>query len=545
MQRQYIGARYVPIFADPIEWDNQRSFEPLTIVTYLGASYTSKKNVPSGVKPTDNEYWVLTGNYNAQIEEYRLETEKVKTSLNNITLYGKTCAFFGDSITYGTMPNDTRANKPYPTIFGELMGCTIKNYAKNGASMCSLYSGENNLENQLKNSDLSNVDHVFICFGENDFNTREPLGSMNYGTQDFNTFYGAMVSACKYIQSNGKESVNIHFISTLYSGTYYTNRIMSNGYPCTVGTYGEAVKKFCNYNNVSYIDLTSSCYKSRYTYQNMSGGSVHLTENGYTNIGYTLSQTFSGSSAVEMKYNGENIISRWLFKNSSVDLIGATDNGVTLSFNQGNKVQKSKTNLGIRKGYVKIKGHIYCNITNYTKIGDKNVALEIRINNKLIGVLWDVFVGSSYDFEIDCYSDTYNGELEISANVDYDNFLMNVLNLEIIPESSANGKISKHIKVTPLDSKLFSNYYSELSYDDNGTMCNIVFRGVLSKEISGVTNLFNIPMCNNLQNTNYAFTGLVQTVPNAFQYDTNTGLIKTFANGSTGNEIRFSVTLPV
>lgn len=141
--------------------------------------------------------------------------------------------------------------------------------------------------------------------------------------------------------------------------------------------------------------------------------------------------------------------------------------------------------------------------------------------------------------------DSYSGELEISANVDYDNFLMNVLNLEIIPESSANGKISKHINITPLDTELFSKYSSELSYNDNGTMCNIAFRGVLNKEISGSTNLFNVPMCNDIENASYAFTGLVQTVPSAFQYNTSDGLIKTFANGSTGNEIRFCVTLPV
>lgn len=76
MTRQYVGARYVPKFADPIEWDNQRSFEALTIVNYLGASYTSKKPVPAGILPTNNEYWALTGNYNAQVQEYLEEVKK-------------------------------------------------------------------------------------------------------------------------------------------------------------------------------------------------------------------------------------------------------------------------------------------------------------------------------------------------------------------------------------------------------------------------------------------------------------------------------------
>ena len=83
MNRQYIGARYVPKFADPIAWDKANSYEALTIVTYLNNSYTSKKPVPANTEITDTEYWVVTGNYNAQVEEYRQETEKVKEDINN------------------------------------------------------------------------------------------------------------------------------------------------------------------------------------------------------------------------------------------------------------------------------------------------------------------------------------------------------------------------------------------------------------------------------------------------------------------------------
>lgn len=71
--RQYIGARYVPKFADPVEWVKEKSYEALTIVTYLNNSYTSKKSVPVNTEITDTNYWVITGNYNAQVEQYRQE----------------------------------------------------------------------------------------------------------------------------------------------------------------------------------------------------------------------------------------------------------------------------------------------------------------------------------------------------------------------------------------------------------------------------------------------------------------------------------------
>lgn len=70
---QYIGARYVPLFAEPIEWDKTKQYEPLTIVTHEGNSYTSRQFVPTGIEITNETFWALTGNYNAQIEQYRKE----------------------------------------------------------------------------------------------------------------------------------------------------------------------------------------------------------------------------------------------------------------------------------------------------------------------------------------------------------------------------------------------------------------------------------------------------------------------------------------
>lgn len=77
--RQYIGARYVPIFGrkgeTSIQWDNSAPYEPLTVVLYQGNSYTSRQYVPEGVEITNEAFWALTGNYNAQIEAYRQEVQ--------------------------------------------------------------------------------------------------------------------------------------------------------------------------------------------------------------------------------------------------------------------------------------------------------------------------------------------------------------------------------------------------------------------------------------------------------------------------------------
>lgn len=81
--REYIGARYVPIFASPLEWDQTKTYEPLTIVLYQGNSFTSRQYVPAGIGIDNTAYWAQTGNYNAQVEQYRAEVETYDDRITN------------------------------------------------------------------------------------------------------------------------------------------------------------------------------------------------------------------------------------------------------------------------------------------------------------------------------------------------------------------------------------------------------------------------------------------------------------------------------
>lgn len=82
---QYIGSRYVPLLADPVEWSSAKAYEPLTIVTHEGNSYTSRQYVPVGIDIANETFWALTGNYNAQIELYRRETVQAVEDARQIT----------------------------------------------------------------------------------------------------------------------------------------------------------------------------------------------------------------------------------------------------------------------------------------------------------------------------------------------------------------------------------------------------------------------------------------------------------------------------
>ena len=116
--RQYIGARYVPIFGrkgeESIEWDNSAPYEPLTIVLYQGNSYTSRQFVPVGVEITNQEFWAITGNYNAQVELYRQEVRNL-LPYDETPTEGSTKAVTSDGIKKAIADETTRATEAEKT----------------------------------------------------------------------------------------------------------------------------------------------------------------------------------------------------------------------------------------------------------------------------------------------------------------------------------------------------------------------------------------------------------------------------------------------
>lgn len=91
---KYIGMRYVPKFHkfddNTCEWSSLKAsnieFEHLEIVTYEGNSYTSTKAVPMGIDIGNREFWVETGNYNAQLQEYINRVDTLQNEQYNIYL---------------------------------------------------------------------------------------------------------------------------------------------------------------------------------------------------------------------------------------------------------------------------------------------------------------------------------------------------------------------------------------------------------------------------------------------------------------------------
>ena len=189
--REYVGARYVPLFADPLQWSNTRTYEPLTIVVNQGNSYTSRQFVPTGIDISNEDFWALTGNYNAQVESYRKEVEALKEStekgFSDIRAYvaqevDTTAVYIGNSYTDGVGG----------TSSGGLFGQTSKmfknafKYTSSGAGFLTTESFNDLLNKAIQDTKVTNseVTHLILIGAWGDSRSLAELGATNWIKQE-------------------------------------------------------------------------------------------------------------------------------------------------------------------------------------------------------------------------------------------------------------------------------------------------------------------------------------------------------------------------
>lgn len=246
---QYVGARYVPKFSDPITWQGGKSYEALTIVTYNNDSYTSKIPVPANIgNPADNpDYWVLTGNYNSQVEEYRKATEEVKNSLDtkakristpeNYGAIGDGVADDYQAIQSAIDNNDvvildgTKTylvnTTPYVSHSGFMLvgnGAKIK---KSDGHTTAFYIGTDNSD--IQNVIISNVEFI----GNNNLTNDFPVIRVTV-TNDSHFIYNLLFENCIIHDTNGY-GIGLYNDSTTAS---HLRATVSNCYLYNIGGVG-------------------------------------------------------------------------------------------------------------------------------------------------------------------------------------------------------------------------------------------------------------------------------------------------------------------
>lgn len=302
-QRQYVGARYVPKFANPIEWNQNAAYEALTIVTYLGSSYTSKIPVPAGTDILNKQYWVLTGNYNAQVEEYRKAVQDLTDYLpksheyKNVKDYGAV----GDGVTDDTAAiqaaiNDKSKNttffpKGVYLVKGIEVFATTHLIGCGEASMIKLYPGLTKADSITDSSGFkfNGVPVIYNSYNES------PLYSIiieNIGVDG-----NGAAQTSEFITGGNSSGIYINNVTRLTLRNVTVRNAVNHG----------ICLKMVNNSNISNIKCLNSGYGMKVTGQNVDGGDgiVLIQKCEYVNCENII--TFNGMSIgfeIEGRFGG-------------------------------------------------------------------------------------------------------------------------------------------------------------------------------------------------------------------------------------------------
>lgn len=272
--KQYIGARYVPLMYG--DWTANHVYEPLTIVTYLNQSYTSKKTVPASVgNPADNpSYWAATGVYNAQVEQLQQDVEDLSDKVDAIEAPPRHIAVICDS--YGTYNGAGTGHEVSYNINDRLLSYLgwnnsyVHYSAQNGAGFCNgLYLSQ--LNSMSVSADVRPlVKDLYIIGGWNDESNREGV------TQGaFQTAAAAFKTAALAKFPNAR--LHICFAAWCYQSTRTMQELRT-----TLGWHKALTKSGWIFDeNMQYVLHNSSL---------LIGGNVHPNQDGVDALADALAQ---------------------------------------------------------------------------------------------------------------------------------------------------------------------------------------------------------------------------------------------------------------
>ena len=296
--REYIGSRYVPIFGrkneDTIQWDNGSSYEPLTIVLHEGNSFTSRQYVPAGVDIHDEKFWAQTGNYNAQVEQYRTEVrafdgrigsvekglddvqENLSTGLSNVRK-DMNDGFREINKTVDDLETRINDDMQIHMLYGNASCTLVQTAGKNIVIDTAVPEDAQRISNMFTQYNVTHVDYVIFshfhadhCTGYAevfkycDSSTRVFRGidltdANNDNKQYYDEYLAAITSACNALgimlekASNG-QVISLSDVDDAYIQFWNANQSYEDYY---VNSWKEqdytSVDKTASYNNYSLI----------------------------------------------------------------------------------------------------------------------------------------------------------------------------------------------------------------------------------------------------------------------------------------------------
>lgn len=307
--RQYVGARYVPKLFDnngDSAWIANMSYEPLTIVTYLNSSYTSKKPVPAGIgNPAQNpDYWILTGNFNGQVAEYHETVQEALDSIdgnvgNNIydTNYQILC--IGDSYFTGTQVSQYET--PVTQIanyFKKTIGVNLFNASKGGAGFLA-YNDNYILE----------VIKAYVAGGNIPDNKKIRLCLIGLGYNDLVILKNNTSLTTSEISK--KISDVLYYLRITFPNAKIMVTFISGGYANVDSNVKALLQRYYFYETIGgwgyYLGNSGNILKLGNNSQLLASDKIHPTNYGAIKLGQYISNMIRGKNELFYKWgSGDN-----------------------------------------------------------------------------------------------------------------------------------------------------------------------------------------------------------------------------------------------
>lgn len=343
INRQYIGARYVPTFYESpdggSEWDAGRAYERLTIVSYLGSSYTSKKAVPPSVgAPVDNpEYWVLTGNYNGQVEQYRQTVEEYKresvdaidelrdyvyarvNALSVFPLTGIKCLLIGNSYARGVGTANFRG---WPYYFTEVSGADTVTIQQSGGDFILTGSEAATYPNQNYRQAITSYCSTLSQEEKNSFRYVVFGGGWNDQSYTYEAIKAEVLATVAYIREQMPfAKVCLFPLGSTSTGSLTHEHVQAyNAWAAgalEAGMYGSYVSPYWTFGRPQFA---------------VDGDNVHLNSAGYYEVAKLMCAALMGADAgyqAEHQIDGNYVVRR--YTNGTAGMTGRLDRTAALA----------------------------------------------------------------------------------------------------------------------------------------------------------------------------------------------------------------------
>ena len=354
---QYIGARYVPLFADPIEWTNTRAYEPLTIVVHEGNSYTSKQAVPIGIEIDNTQFWALTGNYNAQIEQYRSEVSQFSEAIeaNSEAIEAITTYLKGEKT-----PSYAEPQHVGDFIFNEQFGCVCKNGQLFYAFTHNEDDGHVHIVNMTTNSFQNKAietGHANSCANDT---VRQCVWLAPFGNKLFKYDY----------DFNSKTVVETNFDPYGVSFDSKTNTLWSYEVPSGTDTFGQTISFYKMLPNENEFTLAGTISDPFHHFmQNVFAQDLAV----YDNIAI-ITDAVGFTYAVNLETF--DVIGSFVIGNESSSWVYGENEGIEFDEN-GNLYQARISPFGFKENSTDKYEKQMCSVTNIVWEGTTEIAAQM------------------------------------------------------------------------------------------------------------------------------------------------------------------------